>query len=145
MSRSPGFLGAVVAVLFVLAPRAPAQDRYEPILAGLSARCIGPANMGGRVADLAVVESNPATYYVAAASGGVWKTADGGATFKSVFDDQPTQSIGAVAVCQGKPDVVYVGTGEANPRNSVSWGAGVFRSDDGGKTWRNCGLAETQH
>jgi photosystem II stability/assembly factor-like uncharacterized protein len=145
MSRSPGFLGAVVAVLFVLAPRAPAQDRYEPILAGLNARCIGPANMGGRVADLAVVETNPAIYYVAAASGGVWKTTDGGATFKSVFDDQPTQSIGAVAVCQGKPDVVYVGTGEANPRNSVSWGAGVFRSTDGGKTWTNCGLAETQH
>ena len=145
MLRSPRSLGAAVALLFVLAPLAPAQDRYEPVLAGLSARCIGPANMGGRIADLAVVESNPATYYVAAAGGGVWKTTDGGASFKPVFDDQPTQSIGAVAVCQGKPDVVYVVTGEANPRNSVSWGAGVFRSADGGKTWRNCGLAETHH
>src|SRR5829696_4878351 len=112
MSRSPGLSGAAVAVLLVLAPPALAQDRYEPILAGLSARCVGPANMGGRVADLAVVEGNPSTYYVAAASGGVWKTTDGGATFKPVFDDQPTQCIGAVAVCQAKPDVVYVGTGE---------------------------------
>lgn len=143
MSRSPAVWGVVA--LCALAPRAAAQDRYEPVLAGLSARCIGPANMGGRVTELAVVESDPNTYYVAAAGGGVWKTADGGATFKPIFDDQPTQCVGAVAVCQGKPDVVYVGTGEANPRNSVSWGAGVFRSADGGKTWRNCGLADTHH
>ena len=137
--------GAVVAFLLSLASHAAAQDRYEPVLAGLSARCIGPANMGGRIADLAVVESNPAIYYVAAASGGVWKTTDGGTTFKPIFDEQPTQSIGAVAVCQGKPDVVYVGTGEGNPRNSVSWGSGVYRSADGGKTWKNCGLADTHH
>ena len=145
MSRSPRSSGVAVALLFLLAPIAPAQDRYEPVIAGLSARCIGPANMGGRIADLAVVESDPSTYFVAAASGGVWKTTDGGVTFKSVFDDQPTQSIGAVAVCQGKPEVVYVGTGEANPRNSVSWGSGVYRSTDGGKSWKSCGLAETHH
>ena len=145
MSRSPGLLGVAVALLFVLAPRASAQDRYEPIVAGLSARCIGPANMGGRVTEIAVIESDPKTFYVAAAGGGVWKTTDGGATFTPIFDDQSTQCIGAVAVCQGKPDVVYVGTGEGNPRNSVSWGAGVFRSADGGKTWRNCGLADTHH
>ncbi len=145
MSRSPGSWGAAVALLLFLAPPALTQDRYEPIVAGLSARCIGPANMGGRISDLAVVESNPATYYVAAASGGVWKTTDAGVTFKPVFDDQPTQSIGAIAVCPAKPDVVYVGTGEANPRNSVSRGSGVFRSTDGGKTWTNCGLADTHH
>jgi photosystem II stability/assembly factor-like uncharacterized protein len=101
--------------------------------------------MGGRVTDLAVVESNPATFYAAAASGGVWKTTDGGDTFTPVFDDQPALSIGAVAVCQAKPDVVYVGTGEANPRNSVDPGRGVFRSVDGGKTWAPCGLADTHH
>jgi photosystem II stability/assembly factor-like uncharacterized protein len=145
MLRSPCSLGAAFALLLILAPLAPAQDRYEPVLAGLSARCIGPANMGGRVVDLAVVESDPSTYYVAAATGGVWKTADGGTTFKPVFDDQPTQSIGAVAVCQGKPEVVYIGTGEANPRNSVSWGSGVYRSSDAGKTWKSCGLADTHH
>ena len=145
MSRTPVYRGAAVAYLLIVATHAPAQDRNEPVLAGLSARCIGPANMGGRVADLTVVESNPATYYVAAAGGGVWKTTDGGTTFKPVFDDQPTQNIGAVAVCQGKPDVVYVGTGEGNPRNSVSWGSGVYRSTDAGKTWTHCGLADTHH
>lgn len=145
MSRTPVCRGGAVAWLLLVAPLAPAQDRYEPVLAGLSARCIGPANMGGRVADLAVVESNPGTYYVAAAGGGLWKTTDGGTTFKPVFDDQPTQCIGAVAVCQGKPDVVYVGTGEGNPRNSVSWGSGVYRSADGGKTWKHCGLTDTHH
>ena len=117
----------------------------RPIFDGLKARCIGPANMGGRVVDLAVVESNPDTFYVATAGGGVWKTTDGGTTFTPVFDDQPTQCIGAVAVCQGKPDVVYVGTGEGNPRNSVSWGNGVYKSTDGGKTWKHCGLADTHH
>jgi len=118
---------------------------YTPILGGLKARCIGPANMGGRICDLAVVESNPDIYYVAVAGGGVWKTTDAGATFLPVFDDQPTQCIGAVALCQGKPDVVYVGTGEANPRNSVSRGNGVYRSPDGGKTWKHCGLDDTHH
>ncbi len=145
MSRTPVLWGAAVAWLLIVTPLSPAQDRYEPVLAGLSARCIGPANMGGRVADLAVVESDPATYYVAAAGGGLWKTTDSGTTFKPMFDDQPTQNIGAVAVCQGKPDVVYVGTGEGNPRNSVSWGSGVYRSADGGKTWKACGLADTHH
>lgn len=136
MLRTPIMGGAAVALVLFVASPAPAQDRYEPILAGLSARCIGPAYMGGRVVDLAVVESNPATYFVAAAGGGVWKTTDGGATFTPVFDGQPTQSIGAVAVCQGKPEVVYVGTGEGNPRNSVSRGAGVFRSEDRGRPGR---------
>jgi photosystem II stability/assembly factor-like uncharacterized protein len=118
---------------------------YGHVLKALTARCIGPANMGGRIADLAVVESDPKTFYVATAGGGVWKTTDGGLTLTPVFDGQHTQSIGSVAVCQGKPEVVYVGTGEGNPRNSVSWGHGVYRSADGGKTWDHCGLAETHH
>lgn len=145
MFRPPIRWGAAVALTLLLAPVISAQDRYEPIIAGLSARCIGPANMGGRVVDLAVVESKPSTYYVAVGGGGIWKTTDSGGTFVPVFDDQPTQSIGAVAVCQGKPEVVYVGTGEGNPRNSVSWGNGVYRSTDGGKTWKHCGLADTHH
>jgi photosystem II stability/assembly factor-like uncharacterized protein len=126
------------------APR-PKPNPHAPFLAGLKARCIGPANMGGRICDLAVVESDPDTFYVAAASGGVWKTTTGGATFTPIFDDQPTHCIGAIALCQAKPGVVYVGTGEANPRNSVSWGNGVYRSSDGGKTWTHCGLADTHH
>jgi photosystem II stability/assembly factor-like uncharacterized protein len=118
---------------------------HGPVLAGLKARNIGPANMGGRVVDLAIVENNPETFYVATAGGGVWKTTDGGTTFAPVFDDQPTLSTGSVAVCQAKPEVVYVGTGEGNPRNSVSWGNGVYKSADGGKTWKHCGLADTRH
>ncbi len=146
MFQPPLARAAVVALVLCCTPVVFAQpDRYEPIVAGLSARCIGPANMGGRVTELAVVESNPDTYYVAAAGGGVWKTTDGGVTLKPVFDDQPTQCIGAVAVCQAKPDVVYVGTGEGNPRNSVSWGSGVYKSVDGGKTWTACGLKDTHH
>ena len=109
---------------------------YRSVLDGLKARCIGPANMGGRVVDLAVVESNPDTFYVATRRRRrVEDRPTAATTLAPVFDDQPTQCIGAVAVCQAKPEVVYVGTGEGNPRNSVSWGNGVYKSTDGGKTW----------
>lgn len=137
-----------VAVLFVARSALADSKSAAPlrrVLDGLAARSIGPANMGGRVVDLAVVESDPKTYYIAAASGGVWKTTDGGDTFTPVFDDQPTLSIGAIALCQAKPEVIYVGTGESNPRNSVLAGAGVFRSSNGGKSWVHCGLVETHH
>jgi photosystem II stability/assembly factor-like uncharacterized protein len=133
--------------LLPLVPKVTAVEAtsYAPIVDGLKARCIGPANMGGRVVDLAVVENSPTTFYVATAGGGVWKTTDGGETFRPIFEDQPTLCIGAVALCQAKPEVVYVGTGEANPRNSVSWGNGVYKSSDGGTTWTHCGLADTRH
>jgi photosystem II stability/assembly factor-like uncharacterized protein len=111
----------------------------------LIARPIGPVNMGGRVVDLAVVESRPGTIYVASASGGLWKTINNGTTFTPVFEKEHTVSIGAVAVAPSNPDVVWVGTGEANPRNSVSWGDGVYKSTDGGKTWRNMGLKGSAH
>jgi len=136
---------ALLAMAVLACARAAADDAFPRVLQGLSARSIGPGVTGGRITDLAVVESDPRTFYVAAASGGVWKTTDAGATFTPIFDDQPTLSIGAVSVCQGKPEVVYVGTGEANPRNSVQAGAGVFRSTDAGKSWVNCGLAATHH
>ena len=153
MSRVPAVVLTACLLAYFSSQTTPAQtptaaaksESLRPILDGLKARCIGPANMGGRVVDLAVVESNPDTFYVATAGGGVWKTTDGGTTLTPVFDDQPTQCTGAVAVCQAKPEVVYVGTGEANPRNSVSWGNGVFKSTDGGKSWKHCGLADTHH
>ncbi len=131
----------------------PAQPSAEQVASSFPAdwlattplRHLGPTAMSGRVTDLAVVESKPSTFYVASASGGLWKTVNNGITFSCVFAGQPHPSIGAVAVAPSNPDVVWVGTGEANARNSVSWGNGVFLSTDGGKSWRHCGLVETRH
>jgi photosystem II stability/assembly factor-like uncharacterized protein len=101
--------------------------------------------MGGRVTALAVVEGRPSTQYLGAAAGGLWKTTNNGITWAPVFDGQATLSIGDVAVAPSDPNVVWVGTGEANARNSVSWGGGVYRSGDGGRTWERRGLRETHH
>jgi photosystem II stability/assembly factor-like uncharacterized protein len=106
-------------------------------------RNIGPANMGGRITALAVVESDPTTFYVATASGGLLKTTNNGTTFSFVFEKEATISIGDVAVAPSDPNVVYVGTGEANPRNSVSYGDGIYKSTDAGKTWTNVGLKKS--
>jgi photosystem II stability/assembly factor-like uncharacterized protein len=114
-------------------------------LSALQPRPIGPANMGGRITGIAVVESRPVIMYVATASGGLWKTVNNGITWAPIFDQQKTGILGDVAVAPSNPAVVYVGTGEANPRNSVSWGNGVYRSTDAGKTWQSLGLAETHH
>lgn len=111
----------------------------------LTVRSLGPAIMSGRVTDLAVVESKPSTMYVASASGGVWKTVNQGTTWTPILDHAAVASIGAIAVAPSNPLVVYVGTGEANARNSVSWGDGVYRSADGGATWKHVGLAATRH
>jgi len=112
--------------------------------ANLEWRNVGPVNMSGRVTDVEGVPGDPRTVYVAAASGGVWKTEDGGVTFHPIFDEQPVASIGDIALAPSNPEVVYVGTGEGNPRNSVSIGNGVYRSTDGGQTWKHVGLEKTQ-
>jgi photosystem II stability/assembly factor-like uncharacterized protein len=106
----------------------------------LRARSIGPAGMSGRVSDVEVASRDRNIVYVGAATGGVSKSVDGGLTWTSVFDDQPTLSIGAIAVFQPNPDIVWVGTGEGNPRNSAGVGRGLFRSLDGGHTWQLKGL-----
>ncbi len=106
-------------------------------------RSIGPANMGGRVTAMAVNEADPAMYWVATASGGLLKTVNAGTTFEFQFDKEATVSIGDVAVSASNPQVVWVGTGENNPRNSVSYGDGVYKSTDGGKKWTNMGLGKT--
>ncbi len=116
-----------------------------PVLNGLDLRNIGPANMGGRIDDFAVVESDPHTIYVGTASGGVWKTTNNGVSWEPIFDDQVTSTIGDVTVAPSNPDIVWVGTGEANNRQSSSWGNGVYKSPDGGKTWKNMGLKATHH
>ena len=113
--------------------------------AGLQFRSIGPASMSGRVADFAVYEANPAVYYVGTAHSGVWKTTSNGALFEPLFQDQGLISIGDVTVSQKDPNLVWVGTGESNNRQSTSWGDGVYKSTDGGRTWRSMGLKESRH
>ena len=106
-------------------------------------RSIGPASMGGRITDLAVVESNPSTYYLGLATAGVWKTTDNGETFKPLFTHEAVSSVGDIAIARSNPDILYVGTGENNPRNSVSYGRGVYKSTDAGETWQHIGLENT--
>ena len=101
--------------------------------------------MSGRISDLAVYEANPAIYYVGTAHGGVWKTTNNGTTFEAQFQDQGLMSIGDVTVSQTNPDLVWVGTGESNNRQSTSWGDGVYKSTDGGKTYTNMGLRASKH
>jgi photosystem II stability/assembly factor-like uncharacterized protein len=103
-------------------------------------RPVGPAGMSGRIADLAVYEANPSIFYVAAAHGGVWKTTNGGTTFEPQLQDQGLMSIGDVTISQSNSDLVWVGTGESNNRQSTGWGHGVFKSTDGGKTYSYVGL-----
>jgi photosystem II stability/assembly factor-like uncharacterized protein len=113
-------------------------------LAGLRARSIGPAGMSGRVAAIEAVESDPDTVYVGAATGGVWKSTNGGLTWKPIFDRQPVAAIGAIAVFAKNPSLVWVGTGEGNVRNSASVGNGIYKSTDAGATWTHLGLPESE-
>jgi len=108
-------------------------------------REIGPALPGGRVAAVAGSTSDPNLYYLGSAGGGVWKSTDGGETWSAVFEKQSVAAIGAVAIDPANNNVVWVGTGESNPRNDVSYGDGVYKSTDGGKKWTNVGLKGTRH
>jgi photosystem II stability/assembly factor-like uncharacterized protein len=116
----------------------------HPLLSGFRWRSIGPAGQGGRVDDLAVHPTDARTFFVGFATGGLWKTTNNGTTFHAVFDTYGTHSIGSVAIAPSDPDLVYVGTGEANNRQSSSFGEGMYRSTDGGETFEHVGLRETQ-
>ena len=130
---------------FLTPTPASAQTALETAISHLEYRGIGPALMGGRIADLAVVESKPQVFYVGTGTGGVWKTVNHGTSWTPLFDDQPTSSIGDVTVDQSNPNLVWVGTGEPQNRQSSGWGNGVYRSTDAGNTWRHMGLEGTKH
>jgi photosystem II stability/assembly factor-like uncharacterized protein len=137
-----------VALLFAV-PQAAAQDVYRfdaATVSGLPARNIGSATMSGRIAALdAVEEDGRITVFVGAASGGVWKSVNGGTTYKPVFDREDVQSIGAVTIDPSNSKNIWVGTGEAWLRNSVSVGDGIYKSTDGGENWTNVGLKDSEH
>src|SRR5947209_3584992 len=137
---------AAAAVLLPAGAAAQAPARYDAgTVSGLAARNIGSAAMSGRISAVtAVNDGGRLTVYVGAASGGVWKSINGGTTFKPVFDKESVQSIGAVAVDPSNPKVVWVGTGEAWTRNSVSVGDGVYKSTDAGENWTSVGLKDSE-
>ncbi|HET6851319.1 MAG TPA: hypothetical protein VFH46_03290 [Pyrinomonadaceae bacterium] len=121
-----------------------AKSPFEEAFSRLEYRSIGPAIMGGRVADVEGVPGDPNVVYVASASGGLWKTTNGGVTWKPIFERQGTLSLGDIALAPSNPEVIWVGTGESNVRNSVSFGDGVYKSTDGGKTWQHMGLKDSE-
>jgi photosystem II stability/assembly factor-like uncharacterized protein len=111
----------------------------------LKPRNIGPSGMSGRITAIDAVHKNPEIIYVGAASGGVWKTENSGAEWKPVFDEQPIQNIGSLAIQQSNPSIIWAGTGEGNPRNSLNIGEGIYKSLDAGKTWKRMGLEKTRN
>jgi photosystem II stability/assembly factor-like uncharacterized protein len=160
VTSPPAVAAALVLALLAHSPAGATQDAPTPppaapspapaevkitadTFGGLTARAIGPATMSGRIAALDGVATDPPTLWVGTASGGVWKSINGGQTFRPVFDDH-TQSIGALRIDPSDPQTVWVGTGESWVRNSVSIGDGVYKTTDGGETWTHLGLAETE-
>ena len=133
MKKHPLIALAVSGLLMCAATLANAIDSH--VFSGLQARNIGPAGMSGRVSALASVASNPKVIVVGAASGGVWRSDNSGLTWTPLFDEQSVNSVGAVAINQSYPDIIWVGTGDGATRNSTSIGDGVYRSTDGGHTW----------
>lgn len=135
----------LLTLLLVFSSAALAQKLDMEAFKNMAPRNIGPAGMSGRVTAIDVVTDEPDVMYVGSASGGVWKSTSGGIDWEPIFNDQTTASIGAVAIQQSNPSVVWVGTGEGNPRNSLNGGDGIYRSLNGGKNWQKMGLEKTRH
>jgi photosystem II stability/assembly factor-like uncharacterized protein/chaperonin cofactor prefoldin len=121
------------------------QQLDEGLLKHFTWRSVGPAGAGGRVVGISVAGDAPQKIYIATGGGGVFRSVNEGTTWEPIFEHESVGAIGAVAADPSNPDTIWVGTGEANPRNSVSWGDGVYKSNDGGKTWKNLGLKDTMH
>ena len=135
--------GALISVSLA-ADRLAAQQPDENALKGMTWRSIGPYR-GGRVLAVTGVPGDPNLYYFGSVAGGVWKSTNAGSTWEPLFDKQPVSSIGSIAVAESDPNVIYVGTGEACIRSNISFGNGVYKSTDGGKTWKHLGLGDTRH
>ncbi|NNL95887.1 MAG: hypothetical protein HKO64_09730, partial [Xanthomonadales bacterium] len=142
-SRYARIAGMLLLICMSVAITAQAKLDSD-LLSGLEARAIGPAAIGGRIAAIDAVNSDPNTIVVGVATGGVWISRSGGLTWEPVFDDQDVASIGAVAINQTNPDIIWVGTGEGNTRNSTSIGGGIYKSIDGGRTWARMGLQNSE-
>jgi photosystem II stability/assembly factor-like uncharacterized protein len=137
-------LAALCSLATALLAQAPAAAVDVSLLHAMKARAIGPAVCGGRIGAVAGVPGDPTIIWAGASAGGVWRSTDGGVTFTPVFDDQDVASIGAIAVHPVATDIVWVGSGEGNPRNSASVGRGIYRTTDGGRTWNKLGLEKTE-
>lgn len=151
-STTSGRYSLIMFALIVIMSYPPGLRAQDPNLSGmrevaqgLSLRSVGPALMGGRIADIAVDPIDRSTWYVAVGSGGVWKTTNSGITWQPIFDEQKSYSIGTVAIDPNQSNVVWVGTGENVSGRHVGWGDGVYKSMDGGTTWRHMGLDRSEH
>ena len=148
LNRSVGML-FILSILFQISLPAHSQEHKSPInedtFSGFKLRNIGPAFMSGRIADIAVHPNKPHCWYVAVGSGGVWKTENAGTTWTPLFDKQSVYSTGCITIDQENPNIIWVGTGENVGGRHVGFGDGIYRSNDGGETWKNVGLKESQH
>jgi hypothetical protein len=146
MKKYDRLSSVLLALVMVCPAAAPGQPAFnEDLLKFFSYRSLGPARQGGRILDIVVPESRPYTFFVASASGGLWKTVNNGTTFEPIFDQQTTIVIGDIDVAASNPDIIWVGTGEPASGRITLLGDGVFKSVDGGKTWAHMGLQETRH
>src|ERR1700758_2229365 len=134
----------ILASCALITVDARAQQYSESAFKGMKWRSIGPYR-GGRVLAVSGVPGDPYTYYFGGVAGGVWRTIDGGNTWTPLFDKEPISSVGAIAIADSNPNVIYVGTGESCIRGNISYGEGMYKSTDGGETGTHIGLENTQH